>query len=145
MDLCTAEVSTGYFMMTSVNSAPIASILAADGTNCPVIPFVPAESGYCSNFKMCINAMDEAKEFYPQMDRYFLADEVLYSENLRIKFCNELRSCQGYGPVDSLFCNAGRLLRTTWHIYMHQTPLGLPTFKATPSRRAPEGTFFLPM
>ena len=109
MDLCTAEVSTGYFMMTSVNSAPIDSIrlmFAADGTNRPVIPFVPAENDHCSNFKMCVNAMDEAKEFYPQMDRYFLADEVLYSENLRIKFCDELRSRRGYGPVHSHISNA---------------------------------------
>ena len=94
MDLCTAEVSTDYFMITSVNFAPLESIqlmFAADGTNRPVISFVPSASAHCSSFKVCADTLEQARVFFPDMDRYFLSDEILYQKHLRHQFCDNLR------------------------------------------------------
>ena len=92
MDLCDAKVTTDYFMMTDVHHAPVAKVdlmFAPDGSNRPVVPFVPSESSHCPSYKACADTMSEAREFYPTMDRFVLSDELLFHRELRKSFCEE--------------------------------------------------------
>jgi len=92
MDLCEAKVNTDYFMMTDVDHAPLTRIdlmFASDGSNRPVVPYVPSESSHCSNYKACAATLSQAREFFPAMDYFMLSEEILFSSSLRQEFCEE--------------------------------------------------------
>ena len=125
MDLCSAESATDYLMLTDVGHKPAKTIdimVASDGSNRPVIPFVSSESVHCSSYQPCDTAIQRARHFFDSMDRFVFSDEMLYRRDLLQEFCNEL-SGQKNHEITSVRNLANLLVEptaTSYIAYLHR-------------------------
>ena len=100
MDLCNAQSTTDYFMLTDVDHAPrekIDLMVASDGSNRPVIPFISSESVHCSIYQSCNAVIQEARYFYDGMERFVFSSDMIFRRDFVQKYCGAIvrRKSQG--------------------------------------------------
>ena len=91
MDLCSAEVSTKWFMIT--NAYHLVSghvdLMFTPGKSNPVIPFTPATYPFCLKYPYCNEIVKLAQRWNPSHKQVVLDMDMLYSTKERDEFCEE--------------------------------------------------------
>lgn len=101
MDLCDAEPTTDYFVLTDVGHVPrekIELLVASDGSNRPVVPFVSTESVHCSSYKSCDDVIQDARQdFFASADRFVFSSDMIFRRDFVQKYCGELLRSRNRG------------------------------------------------
>lgn len=86
MDVCDAPVSNRWFMLTNTyhKLAPYTDIMVAPDYK-PVIHYTSAY--HCSKNSDCKLILDDARRFYPSLDKVVLDFDMIYHEETRNAFC----------------------------------------------------------
>lgn len=96
MDICEAEISTEWFMMTNAyhTVAKYVDLLftstdkeKGEGRRRPVISYVPADTQHCFQFDGCGKIYDLALMIEPNLKVVFRDSDILYKTSLRDEFC----------------------------------------------------------
>ena len=127
MDLCSAEVTTEWFMIT--NSYHLVSrhvdLMFTPGKFAPVIPFTPATYPFCLKFPYCKEIIHLAQRWSPKHSKVVLDMDMLYNTKERNAFCKEWTDRNGEHGEDLCKCQSSvgsecssyNILLTTCLIY----------------------------
>jgi hypothetical protein len=91
MDLCSASVSTEWFMITNSyhQVAKHVDLMFTPGKFVPVIPFTPATYPFCLKYPYCKEIVTLAQRWNPKHKQVVLDMDMLYNTKQRNAFCNE--------------------------------------------------------
>lgn len=90
MDLCDAPISTEWFMMTNAYhhlSPDVDLMFTPDEIRKPLVPYTPADTEYCTAHKACLDALEQAQAFDPEIDEIILDSDLLFHTSHRDKYC----------------------------------------------------------
>lgn len=91
MDLCSAEVTTEWFMITNSyhQVSRHVDLMFTPGKFVPVIPFTPATYPFCLKFPYCKEIIHLAQRWNPKHKQVVLDMDMLYNTKERNAFCKE--------------------------------------------------------
>jgi len=91
MDLCSAEVTTEWFMITNSyhQVSRHVDLMFTPGKFVPVIPFTPATYPFCLKFPYCKEIIHLAQRWNPKHKQVVLDMDMLYNTEQRNAFCKE--------------------------------------------------------
>eukprot|EP00986_Skeletonema_menzelii_P002113 scaffold583_cov154-Skeletonema_menzelii.AAC.6 len=91
MDLCSAEVTTEWFMITNSyhQVSRHVDLMFTPGKFVPVVPFTPATYPFCLKFPYCKEIIHLAQRWNPKHKQVVLDMDMLYNTEQRNAFCKE--------------------------------------------------------
>ena len=91
MDLCTAQVSTEWFMVTNSyhQVSRHVDLMFTPGKFVPVVPFTPATYPFCLKYPYCKEIVLLAQRWNPRHKQVVLDMDMLYNTAERNNFCKE--------------------------------------------------------
>jgi len=102
MDLCTAEVTTEWFMITNSyhHVSRHVDLMFTPGKFVPVIPFTPATYPFCLKYPYCKETIMLSQRWNPKHKQVILDMDMLYHTKERNAFCAEWMERNGDNGED---------------------------------------------
>lgn len=93
LDLCTAPVTTEWFMMTNsfhrIRQDFQLMTEYDQGSLKPVVPFVKATPDSCYSFPSCSKKLEMAKQILPSTDTFYQDNQFIFHSSTRDEFCTQ--------------------------------------------------------
>ncbi|KAK1746265.1 leishmanolysin-like peptidase (family M8) [Skeletonema marinoi] len=91
MDLCSAEVTTEWFMITNSyhQVSRHVDLMWTPGKFVPVVPFTPASYPFCLKFPYCKETVHLAQRWNPEHKQVVQDMDMLYNTQQRNAYCKE--------------------------------------------------------
>ena len=113
-DVCDAPVSTEWFYHTNSyhQVADEIDLLFSkdDPVSRPVVPYTPADSLHCNEYKACRETIRIAREIYPALDKVVLDMDLPYHVPSRNAFCEFWKAKYGMNGEHLALQEGGRRL-----------------------------------